>query len=191
MSVTATANAIGGSYAVSATANGIANSASFSLTNKWVPIFSVARRPSCMEQPRPRFRASSATARRIPRDRLWRSRLTRSLRRPRSIVPATSPPRSIQRPWASPPVRIPSRYAFAGNSAFASAADASTQVTVTPAPLTITAGGVSRVYGASDPTLGVTYSGFVNNETSSVLGGTLSVVDSDAAPTTAVGTTPA
>ena len=61
-------------------------------------------------------------------------------------------------------------------------------LTVTPAPLTITANGVTRVYGASDPTLGVTYSGFVNGETSSVLGGTLSVVDSDAAPTTDVGT---
>ena len=61
-------------------------------------------------------------------------------------------------------------------------------LTVTPAPLTITANGVSRVYGASDPALGVTYSGFVNGETSSVLGGTLSVVDSDAATTTAVGT---
>ena len=60
-------------------------------------------------------------------------------------------------------------------------------MTVTPAPLTITANGVSRVYGASDPALGVSYSGFVNGETSSVLGGTLSVVDTDAAPTTGVG----
>ena len=39
----------------------------------------------------------------------------------------------------------------------------------------------------SDPALGVTYSGFVNGETSSVPGGTLSVVDADAAPTTGVG----
>ena len=39
----------------------------------------------------------------------------------------------------------------------------------------------------SDPAPGVTYSGFVNGETSSVLGGTLSVVDADAAPTTGVG----
>ena len=61
-------------------------------------------------------------------------------------------------------------------------------LTVTPAPLTITADGVTRVYGASDPTLGVSYSGFVNGETSSVLGGTLSVVDSDAATTTDAGT---
>ena len=50
-------------------------------------------------------------------------------------------------------------------------------LTVTPAPLTITANGVSRIYGASDPALGVSYSGFVNGETSSVLGGTLSVAD--------------
>ena len=63
-------------------------------------------------------------------------------------------------------------------------------LTVTPAALTITANGVSRVYGASDPTLGVTYAGFVNNQTSSVLGGTLSVVDSKSATTTAVGTYP-
>ena len=39
----------------------------------------------------------------------------------------------------------------------------------------------------SDPSLGVGYSGFVNGETSSVLGGTLSVVDTNAATTTAVG----
>ena len=60
-------------------------------------------------------------------------------------------------------------------------------LTVTPAALTITANGVSRVYGASDPALGVTYSGFVNGETSGVLSGTLSEIDSKAAPTTAVG----
>ena len=60
-------------------------------------------------------------------------------------------------------------------------------LTVTPAALTITANNVTRVYGAADPTLGVSYSGFVNGETSSVLGGTLSVVDADAAPTTGVG----
>ena len=61
-------------------------------------------------------------------------------------------------------------------------------LSVTPAALTITANGVSRVYGASDSALDVVYSGFVNGETSSALGGTLAVVDSDAAATTAVGT---
>ena len=60
-------------------------------------------------------------------------------------------------------------------------------LTVTPAALTITANNVTRVYGATDPALGVSYSGFVNGETSSVLGGTLSVVDADSAPTTGVG----
>ena len=79
-------------------------------------------------------------------------------------------------------------YSFAGNPTFVAATDTSTTVTVTPGPLTITANECARaVYGASDPTLGVTYSGFVNGQTASVLGGTLSVVDSDAATTTAVG----
>ena len=79
-------------------------------------------------------------------------------------------------------------YVFVGNATFTAASNVNTTVTVTPAPLTITADGVSRVYGASDPSLGVSYTGFVNGETPSVLGGTLSVEDSDAAPTTSVGT---
>ena len=41
VSVTATANGIVGSYTVSAGASGITNTASFSLTNKWVPMFIV------------------------------------------------------------------------------------------------------------------------------------------------------
>ena len=56
-------------------------------------------------------------------------------------------------------------------------------LTVTPAPLTITANNVTRVYGSSDPALDLTYSGFVNNETVSVLGGTLRKVDSKSAST--------
>ena len=56
------------------------------------------------------------------------------------------------------------------------------------APLTVTANSVSRVYGAADPALGVSYSGFVNSEDPSVLGGTLAVVDADPATSTAVGT---
>ncbi len=39
-------------------------------------------------------------------------------------------------------------------------------MTVTPAPLTITANGVSRESRCFRSTLGVTYSGFVNGETS-------------------------
>ena len=44
---------------------------------------------------------------------------------------------------------------------------------ITPAPLTITAVNKSKVYRANDPTLTVSYSGFVNGETASVLTGTL------------------
>jgi filamentous hemagglutinin family protein len=45
-------------------------------------------------------------------------------------------------------------------------------LTVTPAPLTVTANAANTVYGTA-PTLTAAYSGFVNSETSSVLGGTL------------------
>ena len=61
-------------------------------------------------------------------------------------------------------------------------------LTVTPAPLTITARRCDTSLRCFGPALGVSYSGFVNGETSSVLGGTLSVVDSDAATTTRSGT---
>jgi hypothetical protein len=44
---------------------------------------------------------------------------------------------------------------------------------VTPAPLSVTADAKSKVYGAADPAFTVTYSGFVNAETATVLGGTL------------------
>jgi hypothetical protein len=44
---------------------------------------------------------------------------------------------------------------------------------VAAAPLTITADPKSKVYGAANPTFTVAYSGFVNGETSAVLGGTL------------------
>ena len=53
--------------------------------------------------------------------------------------------------------------------------------------LTITANDVTRVYGAPDPSLGVTYSGFLGTDTPSVLGGTLNLVDTQADPTTTVG----
>ena len=60
-------------------------------------------------------------------------------------------------------------------------------LSVTPAPLTVTANSVSRVYGAAEAALQVSYSAFVNSEDPSVLGGTLAVVDADPATTTAVG----
>jgi gliding motility-associated-like protein len=53
----------------------------------------------------------------------------------------------------------------------------STTVTfnITKASLTITAEDKTKVFGASDPTLTVKYETFVNNETASVLSGTLSI----------------
>ena len=48
-------------------------------------------------------------------------------------------------------------------------------LTVTKAPLSIVADNKTKVYGAADPTLTVSYSGFVNGETPAVLTGALSV----------------
>ena len=46
-------------------------------------------------------------------------------------------------------------------------------LSITKAPLSVTATDATKVYGAADPTFGATFSGFVNGETASVLGGTL------------------
>jgi hypothetical protein len=64
------------------------------------------------------------------------------------------------------------------------------QLSVTPAPLTITANNVSRPYGQANPSsFGVTYSGFVNGDTSSSLSGALSCTTT-AAQSSPVGTYP-
>jgi len=59
------------------------------------------------------------------------------------------------------------------------------QSTVTPAPLTITADNKSRIFGAPNPVLTVSYSGFVNNDTPSQLTALPQI------STTAVNTSPA
>ncbi|MEJ0032727.1 MAG: MBG domain-containing protein [Bacteroidota bacterium] len=62
-------------------------------------------------------------------------------------------------------------------------------LTITKAPLTITAQNQSRPYGSSNPTLTVTYSGFVNNETQNTPGLFTHALDVTTAPSTAtVGT---
>jgi len=57
----------------------------------------------------------------------------------------------------------------ATNYTFTQAAANSTALTVTAAPLTITANYISKVYGAVLPTLTVSYSGLVNGDTSASL----------------------
>ena len=52
-------------------------------------------------------------------------------------------------------------------------AAASVLINVAPAPLTITVNDVSRVYGLPNPAFGVQYSGLVNGNTASSLGGSL------------------
>ncbi|MGA2175973.1 MAG: MBG domain-containing protein [Verrucomicrobiota bacterium] len=60
---------------------------------------------------------------------------------------------------------------------------------VTTASLVVTASYQTRVYGATNPTFTATFNGFVNGQTSSVLGGTLSVT-SPADPASPTGTYP-
>jgi hypothetical protein len=62
-------------------------------------------------------------------------------------------------------------------------------LTITKAPLTVTADDKSKVYGAALPTFTVSYSGFVLGQDESVLGGTLSVTTT-ATASSDVGTYP-
>ena len=50
----------------------------------------------------------------------------------------------------------------------------SSTLTITPAPLTVTVKDDTKIYGAANPAFDVTYSGFVNGEGPSALGGALS-----------------
>jgi hypothetical protein len=49
-------------------------------------------------------------------------------------------------------------------------------LSITKAPLSVTADGKTKIYGAADPAFTATFSGFVNGDTSSALGGTLAFV---------------
>jgi hypothetical protein len=59
----------------------------------------------------------------------------------------------------------------AGNINFQAAPQVSQSITVNPAQLTVTANSTSRAVGAANPTFTASYSGFVNGDTSAVLGG--------------------
>src|SRR5207244_813747 len=48
-------------------------------------------------------------------------------------------------------------------------------LSISAAPLTVTADNKTRVYGQANPTFTVSYSGFVNGDTTASLGGTLSL----------------
>ncbi len=61
--------------------------------------------------------------------------------------------------------------ALGGTASNYAISDVNGTLTVTRAPLTITANDVSRVYGASNPTLTASYSGLVNGDTSAVVSG--------------------
>ena len=79
----------------------------------------------------------------------------------------------------------------AGNTNYNAATSVSRSFTVTPAALTVTANGLSKVYGAApNPTLTVSYTGFVNGETASVLSGSPSLSATTTSSTVAGGPYP-
>ena len=59
----------------------------------------------------------------------------------------------------------------AGNADYAAAAQVMQSVTVNQAALTVSANSSSRAYGAANPAFGYTVTGYVNGDTSSVVGG--------------------
>jgi gliding motility-associated-like protein len=77
----------------------------------------------------------------------------------------------------------------AGNSIYNPAAPVSQTLLVTPAILTVTANNQSKAYGAAIPTLTVSYSGFVNGDTQSILA-TTATASTTATAASAVNTYP-
>jgi hypothetical protein len=72
----------------------------------------------------------------------------------------------------------------AGNTDYLAAAQVTQSVTVNQAALTVTASNASRAYGASNPTLTYSITGYVNGDTSSVVGG--SAAETTSATTSSV-----
>src|SRR5205807_287725 len=62
---------------------------------------------------------------------------------------------------------------YSGDAQFAASTSAPLTLTVTPAALTVTAGSASRVYGQANPAFAARYGGFVNGDSASSLGGSL------------------
>lgn len=62
-------------------------------------------------------------------------------------------------------------YSSPASGALTAASDTSTTLTINPAPLTVTAGNATRLYGATNPPFTYSCTGFVNGESASVLTG--------------------
>ena len=77
----------------------------------------------------------------------------------------------------------------ATNYNFAAAPSNTTALTITPGSLTFTAAAATRAYGAANPALSGTLTGFVNNETIASLGGT-PVYSTTATQTSGIGSYP-
>ena len=164
-SVAATADSTGGMYAVTASAAGVTSSASFNLTNLIQPLFSglsdqtitygtasvdVAGTLAAGSQV-PTGDTIAITLDGVTQDAVIGSDGSFATTFTTATLHASSTAYAVT-------------YAFAAQNPFF-AADGSSQLTVTPASLTITAVSESMRYGGVVPPLIATYSGFVNGDT--------------------------
>ncbi|HVK39492.1 MAG TPA: MBG domain-containing protein, partial [Candidatus Kapabacteria bacterium] len=78
---------------------------------------------------------------------------------------------------------------YGGASEYSGSTGTSATLTITKAPLTVTAQDATREYGDANPGFSVSYAGFVNGDNAASLGGTL-VVTTTATSTSAIGTWP-
>ncbi len=170
-SVTATANATAGKYVVTASATGVASSASFNLTNQIQPAFSGLNNQTVTYGSTVTLTGTLAAGSQVPQAGETVAITLAGVMRTATIGSDGS--FSVQ--FSHTDVALNARllaynvaYAYAGDGVFLAAAGSS-QLTVNPAPLTITAVSVSKVYGGALPALTASYSGFVAGDTAASL----------------------
>ncbi len=183
--VTATANAIVGSYTATASGLGTTSTASFSLKNLVALTFSGLSEPSITYGSTATFSGTLSNGNQAPQGSNESVLVT---------VAGISEPATIGTGGAfrvtlntaslfvsSTPYSV--TFSYASDGTFGSANTTGT-LTINPAPLTITATSASKVYGADLPALTLTYSGFVNGETadSLTIAPTLSTVATATSP---------
>jgi predicted outer membrane repeat protein len=169
-SVTASANGTGGAYAVTAAATG-APPATFQLTNTLIGLlFSGLSNPAIPYGSKATLSGTLSNGNQAPQGANENVTVTvGGISQQAQIGPggAFSVTLNTASLGVSGSPYVVS-YSYAGNALFASA-QTTGNLTVNPAPLTITAANASKVFGGALPAFSETYSGFVNGETAASL----------------------
>jgi hypothetical protein len=159
-SVIATANLIEGSYTITATVSGVTPIASFSLLNKRTQTISFAQ-PASATYGESLIALSASASSGLP------------------ISFSSSTPNSCSISGNSATILGAGTCTIvatqAGNSIYAVAPPVTRTVTISRAPLAITANDTIRSISQPNPSFSVRYTGFINGETSNVLSGTLTL----------------